>query len=211
MEWSTEVVAALSKLNKERQDARVAEILANPDRARMMRSMRGILEFQALHAPVDADILSFTDLVSGTREPIVRKWVAFIVWSIHPTHLGVAEDAEYFDLREVADVGRILKIGAEAEDTLSYKLKVLLKGSEERMTQQFDSLKRYGDADLHVYFEDHEHAVLTVTPTGTGQLTFASAVPKVVKADLTRKCPNCSKRNKDTADKCFGCKRLLSF
>jgi hypothetical protein len=211
MEWSAEVVAALGKLNKERQDARVAEILADPDRARMMRGMRGILEFQALNFPVDADVRCFTALVSGTREPIVRKWVAFIVWSIHPTHLGVAEDAEYFDLREVVELGRILKIGAEAEDTLSYKLKVLLKSSEERMKQQFDSLNRFGNADLHVYFEDQEHAVLTVTPTGTGLLTFASATPKVVKADLTKKCPNCSKRNKDTAEKCFGCKRLFSF
>lgn len=209
MEWSTEVVTALGKLNEERQNARVAEILADPDRARMMRGMRGILEFQALNFPVDADIRCFTALVSGTREPILRKWVAFIVWSIHPTHLGVAEDAEYFDLREVADVGRILKIGAEAEDTLSYKLKVLLKSSEERMTQQFDSLKRFGNADLHVYFEDQEHAVLTVTPAGTAQLTFASAVPKVVKADLTKKCPTCLKRNKEMAEKCFGCKRLL--
>lgn len=211
MEWSTEVMAALSKLNKEQQDARVAEILANPDRARMMRSMRGILEFQALNAPVDADILNFTALVSGTRERIALKWVAFIVWSIHPTHFGVAEDAEYFDLREVVDVGRILKIGAEAEDTLSYKLKVLLKSDEERIARQFNSLKRYGNADLHVYFEDHEHAVLTATPGGTAELTFASARPKVVKADLTKKCPNCSKRNKETAEKCFGCKRLLSF
>jgi hypothetical protein len=207
MDWSTEVVACLGKLNKDRQDARVAEILADPARARMMRSMRGILEFQALNAPVDADILSFTELVSQTREP--QKWVAFIVWSIHPTHFGVAQDLEYFDLRQVVNVGRMLKIGAEAEDTLSYKLKVLLPPNQEQATEQFNSLKRYGNADLHVYMEDREHAVLTVTPSGTGQITWTFAVPKVVKAELTKKCPQCSKRNKETATKCFGCRRFL--
>ena len=206
MDWTNAVVAAVGA-----QRRAVYERAVSPEAMKVFRSLRGMFEMEEAYAAEELrqgerlmNRLSPSDFATAGRV------LAFIAWSIHPTHFDMAPSVEHFDLRGVADQDLMLKLVAEAESATSYTVKVLLPRLPlEELVYQYAQLREYGNADLFILFGAEERATLSVRPRGNGKIHFAHEIPKVDKAALTHICPKCSKRNKPDAARCFGCKRLL--
>jgi hypothetical protein len=200
MEWSKAIFGAIHA----DRDARMDRLMNDPMQQLMMRRMRGMLEFEAANTP-EPECFKLVYLVSGADRRFLEPALAYAAWSLKPDFFKV-EAAQAFDMREIGDIPLFLKIFAEGSED-GYALRVVLP--EVGITEQgqwvaaFQKLRRYGSFDLFVKWEEKE-AVLTVN-AGEGRLHF----PKVNKALLSNICPACTKKNKEGAAKCFGCKRAL--
>lgn len=200
MDWSDKIFAALQA----DREVRVENMINDPVQRQLMLRMRGMLEFEAACTP-DPECYKLVYLVSAADRRFLQPALAHAAWSLKPDFFKV-EAAQAFDMREIGDIPLFLKIFAEGSED-GYALRVVLP--EVGITEQgqwvsaFQKLRRYGDFDLFVTREEKE-AVLTVN-AGEGRLHF----PKVNKALLSNICPACTKKNKEGAAKCFGCKRAL--
>ena len=200
MDWSDKIFAALQA----DREARVENMINDPVQRQLMLRMRGMLEFEAANTP-EPECYKLVNLVSETDRRFLQPALGYAAWSLKPDFFKV-EAVDAFDMRDIMDIPLFLKIFAEGSED-GYALRVVLP--EVSITDQglwvaaFQRLRRYGSFDLFVTWEEKE--VLLTVKAGEGRLHF----PKVNKALLSNICPACTKKNKEGAVKCFGCKRAL--
>ena len=191
------------------RNAHIDSLLKDPLQRKLMLCLRGMFEFEARNTP-DPPCYQLIHRVTAEDRPFLEPALAFLAWSIDPSHFKEVDGMLPFDLSPIQDLTLFLKIMAEAADD-GHSMQVVLPETAKIPTEQrlwaaeFASMRRHGTLDLTVQFLE-SGARLTVSQ-GDGRLHF----PKVNKADLHFQCPACKKRNKDTAVNCFGCKRTLNY